>query len=148
MSRLADKIRKELGERLNALRYEKRFNRDQMAAWMGTTHSGYYKNEKGQNLPGIASLSRLANEHDISMDWLLFGKGPRLFKEKSKVEHLANELEKTKHEKENAVPGFRESLKPGLNDMLNTIDEEPGLYHSIMVFYHEYMDKQEKEKKS
>ncbi|UCH95726.1 MAG: helix-turn-helix transcriptional regulator [Candidatus Aminicenantes bacterium] len=48
----------------------------EMAARMGMTHGGYSKNERGINFPGLDTLQRLSRDFDISMDWLIFNKGP------------------------------------------------------------------------
>lgn len=136
------------------MRYEKRFDRRQMASWMGLSDSAYYKNETAQSFPQIPTLHRLVHERGISLDWLFFGKGPMYLKDKVNAEELAAELEKTKQqldmltkEKENAAAGFRESLKPGVNDLLNDFDQDPKLYYATMMFYQEYKEKQEKKEK-
>lgn len=150
MSAISKRIRRSAGEKLKQMRKERNLYRDQMAAHLGLSPSGYYKNEMGQSLPALPTLSRMVTEFDISMDWFLFDKGPRHFKEKAKLEHLVEEHKKTKqdlkdtqNERDNAVPAFKASLKPGVTDLLEYIDENTMFYHSVMMYFQQYKNKEE-----
>ena len=44
--------------------------------------AGITKTRSGENFPGPSTLNRLQREYDISMDWLLFNKGPMTYKVK------------------------------------------------------------------
>jgi len=76
---------KEIGARLEGLRRQLDFTRDEMAVHFSLTRNGYAKNERGDTFPGLDTLFRLSKNYDISMDWLIFDKGPMAYREKEAV---------------------------------------------------------------
>ena len=74
---------KEIGSRLTTLREQLDYSRDQMAVHCEVTESAYAKNERGDHLPKLDTLENLVKKFDASMDWLLFNRGPLLYKEKT-----------------------------------------------------------------
>ena len=75
----------QIGDRLESLRQQLKLSKDDMAAHCGLTANGYAKNERGNTLPGVDTLSRLSKNFDISMDWLLFDRGPIHYAHKDAV---------------------------------------------------------------
>jgi hypothetical protein len=63
------------------------------------------------------------------MDWLLFGKGPRDYKDKEKEV----ELEKKEEEKNAAV-----DMKPEIRELLEYMARIPLLYHEILVHFENF----------
>jgi transcriptional regulator with XRE-family HTH domain len=57
-----------------------------MGELFGITRSGYVKYESGDSYPRPRVISILARDFDISLDWLIAGKGPMYYKEKEQPE--------------------------------------------------------------
>ena len=64
-----------LGQRLKQIRIEKKLTQKELANLMETspTYLGYLENDKKK--PGTDLLTNLKNNSNISIDWLLTGKG-------------------------------------------------------------------------
>ena len=150
--------------KLRKLRDKLGYSRGEMASYLGVTRSGYNKNESGETFPGIQSLYRLSRDHDISLDWFFFSKGPSTFNEKTGSEELkrrVTELEAALEDarrreeelkKEAALEEERsrvEELKkeastgPGTDnrdrDMASELKELIGHMEQIPLLYHEIM---------
>lgn len=110
-----------VGARLEQLRLSLHLSKDEMAVHLNMTRNGYTKNERGLHLPALPSLLILSKNFDISMDWLLFEKGPVHFKEKPETPEPAAQVEtpaaKTSACPQNAVlkagVGVPGNLPPG-----------------------------------
>jgi transcriptional regulator with XRE-family HTH domain len=157
-SKMASKRETELqviGARLKKAREGAGYNRKQMAASMGITPSAYSKNEHGLNFPGIASLRRLSEKNDISMDWLLFNKGAMYHKENEKqkkelekaVEALTKEVDRLKHELETERKGqkagvwdkdSRMDMNFEVKELLGYMERVPMLYHEILLHFQKF----------
>lgn len=61
------------GKRLELLRKEKNIKQCDLANTIGLTQQTISSYEKGKNKPSIDILLRLANELDVSSDYLLYG---------------------------------------------------------------------------
>jgi transcriptional regulator with XRE-family HTH domain len=89
------KILPQVAARLKKIRRQIGCDKKEMAARLGVTTSGYYKNEHGETLPSVSSLKRLSDDFNISMDWFFFNKGPMHYEEKAKKEmELEQEVKK------------------------------------------------------
>lgn len=138
------KIREELGNSIS-----------EMANRLDVSHSCYYKYERGENFPGITALKRLSEDYGISMDWLIFDKGPKHFDGKVRQKDLEKEQNKTqaaeqklsetekelrevKQKLDTAEERFLASLKPGLKELLDTIDSNPVFYHQFMLSFEKF----------
>jgi transcriptional regulator with XRE-family HTH domain len=71
-----EKIKKVIALRLKQLRKHLNYSHVDMSSRLGISRGAYTKNEQAINLPGVEAQQRLAIEMDVSMDWLLCGKGP------------------------------------------------------------------------
>lgn len=88
------------GKRLIQLREELGLTVSQMAKRLDVAHSTYYRNEKGDNTPDVATLKKLAAKDDIALDWFLMERGPKCFgKERKRVEAMEQKLELLEKEK-------------------------------------------------
>jgi transcriptional regulator with XRE-family HTH domain len=144
---MTKKILPEVAARLKTIRQQIGCDKKAMAARLGITTSGYYKNEHGETLPSVNSLKRLSDDFNISMDWLFFNKGPMHYEEKTKKEMELNqerqdllaECQKRDEElsKLQEKTGFIES-RPEMQELLEYIEEVPIFYHKLMVFFQEY----------
>ncbi len=130
----------QIGTRLRKLREQFNLSQGVMARRFDLSNSGYFKNETGNSFPGLRTLYRLSTEHGISMDWLLFGKGPMYYKGKEKeveleraVEQLKKELVKKEEEKNASI-----DMKPEVRELLDYMAGIPLLYHEILVHFQDF----------
>ncbi|NIM12854.1 MAG: helix-turn-helix domain-containing protein [Candidatus Aminicenantes bacterium] len=149
---------REIGLKLKKLREQEGWSKTEMASRLGVTPSGYGKNEKGVNTPGIVTLQRLRERFDLTMDWLFFDEGPRTRQEKKKretqleqeLEELKRELaaqreayeqvleEKTRQDKEWQEKAAALELKPEVKELLEQMVRIPMLYYQIMLSYQKF----------
>ena len=102
-----------IGERLERLRKDQKLKQKDMAKILGIDSSSYSKIESGKLSLTVKHLFKLAETFNISLDWLLMGKG----------------------EASPDCPDygkFTESVKEMLSDMQN-----PGYLHNILSHYHQ-----------
>lgn len=155
------KLVKEVALRLQQLRKRAGLSASEMAGRVGITRGGYSKNERGKNLPGLETISIIAKDFDISMDWLFFNKGPMHYKEREKrekeleqtVEKLTQTAEELKHrldeanrKQEKADREKAEAIEtiPEVRELLDHMARDQVYYHRLMLEFQEYK-KREKE---
>lgn len=134
------KILQEIGSRLQNLRELLNFSREEMAAQCGVTMSGYGKNERGDTFPGIETLRRLSNNLDISMDWLIFNKGPMYYKKKHQEMEKPLDVEKEPEEKkqpEKKTTGLDEVMTD-VRELLEYMAQDPLLRYEVLVYFYKY----------
>lgn len=130
--------------RLKAIRQQTGFTPAQMAARLGITPGAYNKYERGKNFPFRNTLKRLAEDFNISMDWLFFNKGPMYYKEKGQREkELEEELKKLTAEFEEERKNLEKLMQkktssPEVKELLDYMEQSPVFYHKIMAYFREY----------
>jgi transcriptional regulator with XRE-family HTH domain len=131
------RLLQEIGRRLRGLRKQLNYSLEEMAGKMGRSKSGYFKNENGITLPGLATMHRLQEDFDISMDWLIFNKGPVHYQEKQPEPQpvIVEEDEKKTKDLENISADVRELLAYMERDRL--------LAHEVLVFFYKYKERKE-----
>ncbi|MCP5054447.1 MAG: helix-turn-helix transcriptional regulator [bacterium] len=157
---------REVGSRLKLLRKQLGYDQDQMGSRLGVTRSGYFKNENGRAFPGIDTMHRLKTDLDISMDWLIFGRGPMHYTEVQRMQEaetragsLQKELEQAREKisaSEQELKQAREKisarendisrltgmgdavLTPEVKEMLDQMANIPLLYYETMAHYHRF----------
>jgi transcriptional regulator with XRE-family HTH domain len=149
---------REAGIRLKQLRKQLGYSQPEMARHIGVTASGYRKNENGENIPHARVLYQLLNEHNISMDWFLFGKGPRnhagpkietqdkkireleteVERLKQELDHISGQYEKDKEQLRQLLEqteGIRDAA-PEVREMAIYMKKDPELYHDLLLHFH------------
>ncbi len=119
----------EVALKLRKLRKLLGYSKIQMAARVGVTPSGYYRNEAGETFPNFKTLRMLCNEHDISMDWFIFNKGPMYFKEK--IEPGGTEKEPEVIIKTVEVP---KELPKDIQELIDHMEGIPLLHHEVLAY--------------
>jgi transcriptional regulator with XRE-family HTH domain len=116
-----------IGSRLSQIRKLLKFNRKAMAARLSIGVGGYNKNEYGVTFPNLHTLKVLQKDLDISLDWLIFGKGPMYFKAKE---------EKTKDT--GTEPENLSAAMPDIKNMIEDMSKDPQLRYEVLGFYFRY----------
>ena len=124
MPKKKQKVSGKVSIRLKQIREHFRFTRIRMATKMGIVPTAYYKNEQGLTVPGIPALQALHDNLGISIDWLLFGTGSMLL-----------ETGTPEPPQPDCVTLWDEKI-PGVRQLLEHMEREPGLRHKILAFYH------------
>lgn len=138
MNKLSKKtLMKEIGSRFERVRGEKDYSRAVMAAHLNLTPGGYAKYERGDGFPSVLSLAILLEKFDLSLDWLVFNKGPMHF---SEIEEALEKVKQYEEEKAARPPEDSE-----LNELLAHIKEDPRLRHELFSFFYNYIEKKQKE---
>jgi transcriptional regulator with XRE-family HTH domain len=142
--RVGEKTLQELGAKLKKLRQHFDLTRLQMASRFKVTPSAYSKNESGLTFPGLPSLRALCLELDVSMDWLLFDKGPMIFEKKAPPPETAKQppVEKKAEEepipdKKAATPAAKE-LAPDVKELFEHMENIPLLHYQILAQFQQF----------
>jgi len=130
MTQINPKTFQGIGGRLKKIRKKLDYSLPQMAGALGLSYEGYYKNESNNASPGAATLHRLLQNFDISMDWLLFEKGPMLFKDKPQpFETLLGNA----------------TQSPELVELLTAMEQNPQLKHEILAYFYKFKSEKKSE---
>lgn len=147
--------------KIRTLRKETGDTKIQMAKRLGVHPNAYYKYERGEALPSFATLARLIDEFQVSMDWLLFHIGPRNIVNKptddalrQKIKNLETDLANERERIEDLTLDAAEYGeisdeldKPGVIDMLKYMSEDPSFYFKVMLYFREYQEQNKKPRK-
>ena len=124
-----------------------------MAARLEIKIGTYYKNETDETRPGWISLFILQHEYDISVDWLMFNKGPMFMKEKKDMETLPEKVVQPQTEKiqlseteQKAIKDFIALKKklPELENMMQLMGDDPELRYDMLRNFYKYQKENEK----
>jgi transcriptional regulator with XRE-family HTH domain len=115
------------GKRLKEIRQLLKLTPLEMAKKLGITVACYYKNENGVTFPRMATLKMFQKDLDISMDWMLFEKGPMYYREKCKTVT-----------DENKLPGVVEM--PEVKELLECMDKDARFRHKVLIYLYDYKD--------
>lgn len=121
---------KETGQRLSKVRKRLKYSQERMGAFFGIGRSSYTKYEYGKVFPGPAALESLANTYDISLDWLIAGKGPEYYKEKEQPQPV--------EEKEAPAVSSLAPLLPDIKELLEQMEHIPLLRYEVLAFFHRF----------
>ncbi len=90
--------RQKVAAKMRALRKECGLSVMDMSRRLGLSRSTYHGYENGTRYPSTPILRILNDEYDISIDWLLFDRGPRKCSQKAELERLRAEVAQHKAE--------------------------------------------------
>lgn len=146
MSRLMD-LRKTIGYRLKELRKSISYTQEKMATYFGLKRTSYSKYETGETSPNYLVLEKLGNDFDVSLDWLICGKGPMIFKEKTTGETANVQPEEGIKQVENEVPPLprpprqeqeERAFSREHRELVEHMEKIPLLHYEVMGFYHRF----------
>jgi len=118
---------REIGNKLRKFREPLRYRSSEMADCIGAERTGYSKYEQGKTPPKLIVLYKLAEKFDVSLDWLIRGKGPMYYKQKE-----------TKEPGARSAPAQTDEI----NELLDHMEKIPLLRHEILAFFLKFKDKQ------
>ena len=133
------KLLKEIGRRLRGLRKQLNYSLEEMAGKMGRSKSGYFKNENGITIPGLSTMYRLQADFDISMDWLIFNKGPVHYQDK----HPEPGPEPERIEEDEKKAEDLENISADVRELLAYMERDRLLAHEVLVFFYKYKERKE-----
>lgn len=113
---------KEIGSRLEEIRKTLGLSEEQLISFLGVGRSGYAKYKYGISLPRLQTFVSLSDRFDISLDWLISGKGPVFFNDKAK-------------------PEDKNRLEPVMEDVKELVDQMehiPLLRYQVLSFFQEF----------
>ena len=128
----------EVGRRLVQIREKLNYSLDDMARKTNLSSSGYYKNEAGMAFPNLYALNTLQRDMDISMDWLIFNKGPMFFQEKQPEP----EPEPEPVEEENTLS--LENASPDVRELFEYLESDRLFKHKVLVYFYKYKESKER----
>jgi len=118
-----------VGRQMLKLRKNLNCSSGEMARKLGLSKSGYYKNENGITFPRLDTLDLLQRDFDISMDWLIFNKGPMHYGERL--------LEKRDEKKFLNL----ETVSSHVRELLEYMERDPLLQHEVLVHFYKYKER-------
>ena len=104
--------------RLKQLRIEKKLRQKDIAQYLDCSRTTYTQYETGSSEPDLNTLSRLADFHDTTIDYILYRTDERNIKETFHNQQIMNSLN-------NLSPEGRKKAEEYI-EMLKTLDEVKG----------------------
>ncbi|HLP61854.1 MAG TPA: helix-turn-helix transcriptional regulator [Candidatus Deferrimicrobium sp.] len=121
-----NRLLREVGDRLRAVRATLKYSRGEMGSHFGISSTGYTKNENGMTSPGIRALYKLGAGFNISLDWLICGKGSIFFKGQAPLEEKL---------------GVKEGvILDDVKDLLQHMERIPRLRYEILGHFHKFKE--------
>lgn len=113
---------RDIGARFKRMKEELRLSTARLAARLGISSSTCSKYEYGETFPGPNIFSVLAEDFDVSLDWLLAAKGPMFYSQKASPQERA---------------GFEEVMSE-VKELLADMERLPLLRCEILGLYHRF----------
>jgi transcriptional regulator with XRE-family HTH domain len=110
---------KKIGLRIRGLRVERDFKQEKLAEILKVDRSTLSKIESGTNTPTTRILIELKRIFSVSIDWILFGTGPRKYIGTDKYNH-------------------------DLEGLLENISSDKILKHAILSYFYTYKSDKKK----
>ncbi len=125
-----------LGSRLKEIRNRYGHTRDRMADLMGIRTVTYDTNEKGRHIPTLFSIMSLDKRLGISIDWLLFGRGP--MSRQGEQEKLRRQQELEAQQRKLEEEQEKDVFSREVEEMIETMKRVPLLRHAVMGYYQRF----------
>jgi transcriptional regulator with XRE-family HTH domain len=137
-------ILQNIGSRLLGIRTSLRVRKTEMANRLGISISGYFKNEKGENCPDITTFQVLADQFDLSLDWLIMGRGEEIYKSPAEIkEELVKEMEVAQLEEAAPEPDIepgKEGLRDDIKELIDHMEHIPLLRYEVLTMFHKFKE--------
>ena len=128
--------------RVQAVQNYFKFSNLEMSRALGLSREAYRRQQVQRKPPAIHSMSRLDRHYGISIEWILFERGPMLLKErerlhKEEVERAATEAWNEAEKK--YAPLHTDLLADEMKEMEQRMREIPQLRYVVMQAYTNYL---------
>lgn len=111
------------GRRIKEVRRLLGIQGQDLARELGITSNTYYRNEGGQNIPDLMTFVNIAQRYNISLDWLLLGRG--------EAEYKAPVAEE---------PALDETVSGDIKEMVQYMQKIPSLRHELLMHFYKYKE--------
>ena len=132
-------LQKEIGRKLEDIREPLKYTHLEMAERIGANKSTYTRYETGERSPRITTLYSLGKTFDVSLDWLVCGKGPMYYREKE-IEKRVEEEAKAREARPETAPGKERELRQDVEELLGYMEQIPLLRYEVLVLFHKFKE--------
>jgi len=139
-----------LSVRMMEVRQRLDLNRSQMAEILGMSRNTLGKVESGAYFPNLPALHILSERYHVSMDWLIFNKGPSDLRKSQPLagadaEPLepGTQTQPTTLSAPQTPPEPNAHPDPDIRELLETMQEDKHIHHSILAYLQELIKKKE-----
>lgn len=116
--------KEKIAARLREVREHLRFSQKKMGGHFDMKENAYGKTETGYSAPSLKLLYMLATGFDVSLDWLVCGRGTMFYG--------------TPEGKETSAKTEREELNQEIDEMLELIEKLPLARHLILGYFQKF----------
>jgi len=131
-------LKKEIGARIRQLRKQLQLTQAEMVVNFRTGRAHYSRMESGEIFPGPEILKFLRMTYNVSLDWLILGKGEMFLSQ-----HAPGSIPKVGNKQiiQAEIPE-REAFE--IKELLDLMQKFPMIKHSVLGFFWEYRAKNRK----
>ena len=115
-----------VGSRLRRIRGYFGYRQYEMADFLGISRAAYGKNERGIHMIDLISLIAIHEKLGVSLEWLLFNRGPMFWKTVDDQNQTRPQLQ------------MADSFTDELDQMMAEMKGIPLLRHAVMGFYQKF----------
>ncbi len=116
--------------RMKRVRQKTGLSQKEMASELHIKHHCYAKYEQGLNLPSYKVLHRITQKYDVTLDWLVFNRGPENYSTSRNTAAEKERLQKQVKEQQQAIGD--------LDELIAFMDENPMFKHKVLGYFYRY----------
>ncbi len=135
---LKKKLRRDFGLRLRQLREGQDLSGKKMAEMLHIDRVSLLRHEAGQWLPEYPILQTISDTFNVSMDWLLFNKGPMFYNQKE-LEAKAAAAKQEAAEKHDCMKALKEEYR----ELLDYMEKFPVLRYELLLQFQKFLREQQ-----
>ena len=132
-------LRKAIGLRLKEIRNALSFTQEMMAKTLETGRPNYTRIEIGDTFLNHIILHKLATEFNISLDWLICGRGSMFISRGEEIDMEKQGGMQSRDQDQSGKP-----TNPEIVELLEYMGQIPFLYHDVMEFFYKFRIKHKK----
>ncbi len=125
-------FKKEIGARIRQLRKHLQLTQVEMVVNFRTGRAHYSRMESGEIFPGPEILKFLREHFNVSLDWLILGKGEMF------LDQPLNDVKSGPVRKQIIQAEIPEQEAKEIKELLDFMQKFPMIKHSVLGFYWEY----------
>jgi transcriptional regulator with XRE-family HTH domain len=120
-------LKQEFSRKITDLRQQLHYTRAEMGNCFNVSLGTYRRYEEGKILPGFPCLRSIAARLGLSLDWLVYGRGPVYYKEKE-------EIAKT----ESSQKSLLEAAPAEITELLEHMHRIPLLRYEVLAYFYKF----------